>query len=432
MSRRVHELSSDKSAGDLKEAQNDKQSEQANRLIKTTLESSEQVPLAVYFVAVAAVGIPVAVHLLVTRPLPEPGTAFLLGALGLVSYHLPVVLPSNVHMNPGFPLLMSALFCHGASAAIMVIVPSSLLHFFTRKHGLANCLFNAGQFSICTLAAEAVGRWAGWVQGTPARNASLFPIALMLLAYDTANTLFMSICMWIELKKPLKECFVDMLYRHRKAILPLRTFLTLSAILLSSHMGNMALVLVFFGVLTLRGQNTFQRELVIRTEQAETDTLTKAHNLRYLDKWIDTEFPRLTKRKSSCSFVFLDVDNLKTINDTYGHNAGDNLLIHLAGILSANIRSEDHVTRYGGDEFIVACPGTSLKHAEAIARRILGAFRMNPFCYAGVEVELGLSVGVACWPNHGETATDVIRMADKAMYLAKKSGGNAVRTAEDL
>lgn len=426
------DLASSESTDDSKEVQSPKRSELHKRLIKTELKGNEQVPLAVYYLAVAALGIPVAISVLMTRPLPAPGTAFLLGVLGLVSYHLPVVLPTNVQMNPGFPLLMSALFCHGASAAIIVLIPSSLLHFVTRKHGLANCLFNAGQFSLCTLAAELVGHWAGWVQGTPATNSALFPIILMLVTYDITNTLFLCVSIRIDTKRPLKECFVKMFYEHRKAVLPLRTFLTLVAILLSSHMGNMALVLVFFGVLTLRGQNTFQRELVIRTEQAETDTLTKAHNLRYLDKWIDTEFPRLAKRKNSCSFIFLDVDELKIVNDTYGHNAGDSLLIHLAGILSANIRSEDHVTRYGGDEFIVACPGTSLHQAEAIARRILGAFRMNPFCYAGVEVELGLSVGVACWPDHGETATDVIRMADKAMYVAKKSGGNAVRTAEDL
>jgi diguanylate cyclase (GGDEF)-like protein len=420
------------SASDTGLAQDTNQPEPVNRFIKTNLKGREVTYQAIYFLAVASVGIPLFIRVLLTRPLPEPKTTALLVTLGLVSYHLPVVLPSRVHILPGFPLVMGALFSHGIAAAALVIIPSFLLHFFTRKHGLCNCLFNAGQFTICLYTADYVGRLAGWNPGIPASSPDLIPVILMIVVYDAANILFVTGSRAIETREPVAESFVKMFYDDRKAVLAQRTFLAVVAMLLSSHMGNIAFIIVFIGVLSLRLQNRFQKELVEKTEEAETDPLTKTHNLRYLEKWMDTDFKALVESKKHCSVIFLDVDGLKAVNDAYGHSAGDQLLIHVAGIIADNTRSKDRIARYGGDEFIVLCPGTNLTQATSIAKRIREAASKKPFAYNEVTIEFGISIGVAAWPEHGETGTDIIRMADKAMYLAKTKGGNTVHTASKL
>lgn len=401
-------------------------------LITTKLKGRETVPQIVYFLAFAVVGVPLCIKTLLTKPLPEPKTTLLLLVLGFISYHIPVTLPSNVHFHPGFPLLMGALYCHGISAAILVIVPSMLLYIITKKHGISNCLFNVSQFTVCLYISEAVGLRAGWKQGVPAAGGDLLPILLMILAFDILNVLFVSESRSIENKEPWKECFLKLLYTERKAVLLQRAFLTIVAMLLSSHMGDVAFVIIFIGVISLRFQNLFQRELVVRTEEAKTDPLTKTYNMRYLHKWLNTEFRAPTESEGVCSFIFADIDGLKAVNDEYGHGTGDNLLIHVAEILLANVRSKDQVVRYGGDEFVVAFPGIDIRQTTTVAMRILEASKSKPFLVNGEKVEFGISMGVASWPEHGETVFDVIRMADKAMYLAKKSGGNTVRSAAGL
>jgi hypothetical protein len=107
-----------------------------SRLIKTRLKGRDALPQIVHFLVFAAIGLPLCIKLLATRPLPEPKTTVLLIVLGLISYHLPVTMPSSVQFNPGFPLLMSALYVHGISACLLVVIPSMLLYFFTKKHGL--------------------------------------------------------------------------------------------------------------------------------------------------------------------------------------------------------------------------------------------------------------------------------------------------------
>ncbi|HHY11555.1 MAG TPA: GGDEF domain-containing protein [Firmicutes bacterium] len=269
-------------------------------------------------------------------------------------------------------------------------------------------------------------------QGVPADNKAVLAICLMILAYDVLNIILVTGSIVIDTRDPFWECFVRTFYFERRAILPQRTFLTIVAMLLTSHMGNIAFLIVFAGVISLRFQNIFQRELAVRTEEAETDPLTDTYNMRYLRRWLSTKIGTADDSKSHCSFIFADVDGLKTVNDKYGHETGNSLLVHVAQILVANVRSKDRVARYGGDEFVVACPDTDLAQATSVAMRILEASNKQPFVANGSKIAFGISMGVASWPEHGETAFDIIRMADKAMYLAKKSGGNTLRSAANL
>lgn len=413
-------------------AQDNQEPRSKSRLIKTRLEGREAMPLALYFLSVAAVGIPLSARILIAEPTPDSVTAVLFLCLGLLSFHLPVVMPSNVQIHPGSPIVLGALFRYGMPTALITIIPSFLLHFFTWKHGLLNCLFNAGQFTICLYAAKVIGILAGWQQGMPATDPDLIPIILMKSTFDTINIFLVSIGRSIDNKEPWSKSFIQMFYNERRSSFMLEMFLCIVSMLISSYLGYSAPIIVLIGVLALRLQNVFEKELVVRTQEAETDQLTKLYNLRYIEKWLENDFSLLARNHKNCSFIFADVDGLKAINDAYGHEAGDRLLVHIGNLVSSNIRNKDWVARYGGDEFVIACPETNLVQALSIANRIIAATKENRFFYNGLLVGFGLSLGVATWPEHGETGFDVIRTADKAMYLAKKEGGNCVRTANEL
>lgn len=400
--------------------------------ITTSLQGRDAVHQIICLLTFAAVGLPLCIRILLTRPLPEPRIAALLVVLGLIAFHLAVELPSKVHIHPGFPLLMSALYYHGISAAILVIVPASLVIFFTKKHGFCNCVFNAAQFTLCLYVTENVGLWAGWRPGVPADSRALLTILLMILTYDFLNAAIVSMTVCVGKRKPYWECLMQTGFLQRRALLPQQVFLSTVAMSLSSHMGNTAIVLMFIGVISLRLQSMSQRELILRTEEAQTDSLTRIHNMRYLHEWLNTELGAAADGKSLCSFVFADIDGLKAVNDRYGHEIGDQLIVHVSKTFLANIRSKDQVARYGGDEFVAALPDTDHDQAITVAVRIVQTSHDNPLVVNGENVHFGISIGVASWPEHGETVLDTIRMADKAMYLAKQCGGNTVRSAADL
>lgn len=406
--------------------------EPGKRWITTTLGGRDRIPHMLYFLAVILIGLPLCVRTMLTNPLPQPATCLLLVVLGIVSYHIPVSLSSNVQSHPGFPLVMGALYTYGISGAILVLVPSTLLFHFTKKHGILNCLFNASQFTICLYATSLVGSYAGWKPGLPSTPVDLLRICLMIFVFDVLNILFISGSRSIETKEPIWSSFSKIGYAERKSVLPQRVFLSIVSMLLSSFMGDVALVIVFIGVLFLGFQDVLHKELVEKIEEADIDPLTGVYNMRYLHRWMTAELSLMPGMGPEFSLIFADIDGLKTVNDTYGHETGNELLIYFSKILKDTVRKQDRVARYGGDEFIVVCPATTLEQAQVAALRILRAMGERPFLVDQAILEFGVSMGVAAWPEHGETVSDLIRVADKAMYLAKKDGGNTVRTALDL
>lgn len=403
-----------------------------NRWITTNLVGREALYQGLYLASIAAIGFPLCVKTLLNGIFPEQRTVVMLALFGLISYHLPVALPSGVQMNPGFPLLMATLYCYGVAPALLVIVPSMLLHFWTRKHGLANCIFNAGQFTLCLYAANKVGAWMGWVPGVAATDKDIFTIILMILVYDVTNTVFITGADLFVSKTSFVESFVKNFFTERKSVMAVQGFITLMGTVVASHLGDMAFMIIFVGVMMLRRQNEFQKELLEKTKESQTDPLTGIYNLRYVREWIDTEFSQLALNNEHCAVIFIDVDRLKHINDRYGHDTGNSLLCHLSEVIKDNIRNEDVLARYGGDEFLVLCPKTDTFGGLAVGQRILDAARFEAIESDDETVEMNLSIGVASWPEHGDTAYDVIRMADKAMYISKRRGGNEVASADKL
>jgi len=165
-------------------------------------------------------------------------------------------------------------------------------------------------------------------------------------------------------------------------------------------------------------------------EQAIRDSLTGLFNRRYLEETLEREFQRARREKNTVCLVMMDIDGFKGFNDTYGHDAGDLLLRKLGEFLHSEVRSTDISCRYGGEEFLIVMPGALLENGYERAEHLRAAFLSLDIEHLGVKLRATLSIGVAIYPQHGDTWEEVLHSADQAMYAAKAAGRNCTRTAE--
>jgi diguanylate cyclase len=172
-----------------------------------------------------------------------------------------------------------------------------------------------------------------------------------------------------------------------------------------------------------------QAELEQVSEQVSQDQLTGALNRRGLDEAMQREISRAERRKVPLSVAVLDLDNFKRLNDTYGHQAGDDALVHLTKVVKKTLRPTDIVARYGGEEFIILYSDTALAQATEITRRLQRELTKRYFLHNNERLLITFSAGVAQFKS-GETQELVFARADKAMYQAKLQGKNRVVTAE--
>jgi diguanylate cyclase len=129
------------------------------------------------------------------------------------------------------------------------------------------------------------------------------------------------------------------------------------------------------------------------------------------------------------SLALLDIDDFKVLNDTHGHMAGDNALVHLAKVIRSTVRPTDVVCRYGGEEFVILLPGTGLQDSIVVVSRLQRELTKRFFLHDNQRLLLTFSAGVA-ERRGGETREQTIGRADAAMYQAKRSGKNRVLVAE--
>jgi diguanylate cyclase (GGDEF)-like protein len=171
-------------------------------------------------------------------------------------------------------------------------------------------------------------------------------------------------------------------------------------------------------------QLTRSRDLAMR------DDLTKAYNRRFFDSYLDEEIERARRYTATCSIIFLDLDDLKTVNNAHGHLAGSRTLQEVAKRILAAVRGIDKVVRFGGDEFCIILPQTDQEQAIAVAHRVRKAMMAAPFHLAeNIDISISASFGIATYPTHGITKDDLIRQADAAMYRVKSTTKNAVGVA---
>ncbi|MCW5821531.1 MAG: diguanylate cyclase [Cyanobacteria bacterium TGS_CYA1] len=172
-------------------------------------------------------------------------------------------------------------------------------------------------------------------------------------------------------------------------------------------------------------------ELFAQTETASfTDPMTGLFNRRHFETQLGKEIDRYTRFGHPFSFIIVDLDYLKKINDTLGHHYGDEAIKHIGKVVQKSVRDVDTVARFGGEEFVVLLPETDLKAAKVVADRICTSIREKQVEGVGT---ITASLGVAVFPHDANDKDRLFELADKALYLSKTKGRNQVRTVtEDL
>lgn len=165
------------------------------------------------------------------------------------------------------------------------------------------------------------------------------------------------------------------------------------------------------------------RTVLLQT-QAFYDHLTKTYNRHKMTELLERELAVLQSEGITVSLIMFDIDHFKRINDTFGHPAGDSVLVELSNRISALLRREDIFARWGGEEFLIALPRVSLETAQAVAERLRHAIEADPFAQAG---KITGSFGVAEY-RRDESLHEGIKRCDDALYAAKRSGRNRVVT----
>jgi diguanylate cyclase (GGDEF)-like protein len=156
------------------------------------------------------------------------------------------------------------------------------------------------------------------------------------------------------------------------------------------------------------------------------DGLTQAYRKRYLLDALENEIPRAQRHVRDLSFVMLDIDHFKRINDDHGHVAGDFVLRELAQIVLGRIRRDEVFARYGGEEFALLLPETNLEGAHALVEGIREKIERHRFVFQNESIPVTVSAGVAQLADIGQTSMDLIRAADEKLYDAKRAGRNRV------
>ena len=157
-----------------------------------------------------------------------------------------------------------------------------------------------------------------------------------------------------------------------------------------------------------------------------TDGLTQLNNKRYFDEMLDREVARAKRYKRTFSLLVFDLDHFKSVNDRFGHLAGDAILRQLGAILLGRLRVNDVLARIGGEEFALITPEVSLDGAAELAGKINRLIGDARFEFEGSAVKITVSVGVAEWQEDYEDAWDLFKAADNKMYEAKRAGRNQV------
>jgi len=195
---------------------------------------------------------------------------------------------------------------------------------------------------------------------------------------------------------------------------------------------KLRLMLSFLTVTFLSACYEYSREQSLRhtlelnkqyEKLAHYDQLTALANRRGALKKLEFEQPSMIRQRDSLSVIVCDVDHFKKINDRYGHNAGDAVLVQLAEIFKQLIRGQDMIARWGGEEFLFILPHTSAEDAAIVAQKIHGALRNETILYQETKIPVTVSMGIEIM-QPDQTIDEVINAADNYLYQAKREGRN--------
>ena len=190
---------------------------------------------------------------------------------------------------------------------------------------------------------------------------------------------------------------------------------------------GIALHFIFYSGALAERISSMNVERILLVEMATVDEKTGLSNFRHFDTMLRQEVKRALRYRRPLSLLMIDVDDFKRINDEYGHPAGDEVLLAAGRAMRAKCRDVDIVARFGGDEFAVVLPETTLVAGIEAAEKLRRTIEEMTVAWEGAALRLTVSVGIASLPLQAQDRDGLIEAADQALYIAKESGRNQVR-----
>jgi len=173
-------------------------------------------------------------------------------------------------------------------------------------------------------------------------------------------------------------------------------------------------------------QKKLEDALAIIAEQSVRDPLTGVYNRRKLDEQLRSEVSRAARYERPLSLIMLDIDHFKRVNDGFGHPGGDEVIRHIAKLVSACVRDSDAVGRYGGEEFVIILPEVPAAGALVVAERIRACVAASPVIFKQTSIAVTVSLGVAENGKSSRSPETLLGEADEALYASKENGRNRV------
>ena len=161
-------------------------------------------------------------------------------------------------------------------------------------------------------------------------------------------------------------------------------------------------------------------------ELSDTDELTGLKNRRAFNNALDVEIKKAIRYKRPFTVMMLDADDLKAVNDKFGHAVGDKLIVTMAQVVQESLRNTDVLARFGGDEFVAILTETPEDRGIEVAERVRSSVENTSFSFEGARVSSTISIGVSCFSNGSQTADEIMAQADKKLYESKHKGKNSV------
>jgi diguanylate cyclase (GGDEF)-like protein len=340
------------------------------------------------------------------------GELWALAGFVLLGELFPIRLPRREQLDEitlSTPFAFALLLAFGPAPAIAAYAAASLIQDAFDRTAPAKAAFNAAQYALSLAAAAGVLALAG--QGAPADAEALPAILAAAVAMFAVNQGFVGILSALLTNRPaLRTLAEDLRFQLWTAGFQL----TLGPVVFVVAERNLSLVpLLFFPLLAI---HVGGRQAVLNQHRAQHDELTELPNRRlFLQR-----LRELIERGEGAVTVLLDLDDFKSVNDTLGHQHGDELLVEVAHRLRASLPQDVTVARLGGDEFALVTGRCAGRPAEELARATARALDA-PFELSGLLLDVRATMGVAVHPEHGATAGDVVKHADVALYAAKEA-----------
>ncbi len=333
----------------------------------------------------------------------------------------------KVSLNLGYMALFAVMVNLGAVDAMWLVFAAAAVMTLRGRREVRSSLFNFGQQCLCV----AVGVGVFQLLGGEIGNFSLLHHALALLfgsiTFDVVNVALVAAGLVLAGEGDFATEFFELYWKRRRYTVVLYHALALVCAVLYAHEGLVAAVLLAAVILSMRSAFQLPYQLEQQREAALRDGMTEAYNYRFLTEWMSGEGAALVQQEIPFSFLFIDIDDLKSINDSQGHAAGDAVIRCVVDCLRRVCRRDDRIIRYGGDEFLAVLVGTERRGGLSVAGRLLRVLEEE----VGDEIQFTLSIGVAAYPDDAESPSELFDVVDAASYRGKEDPGHSVRIPGD-